>query len=352
MEIFQLRLIDIYLLIVISTISLVLFAIGIFPKSRKKENGFFAFILVIFLAHLTTIALMNTMAIPLNVGSKICFVFNLVYGPLFLAFFNRALRERPKKWLGVIIWASIALIIPFFKWPSHIYSLTIIASFAGNLVLAINLSLNRGASTVPLTGWIKFALGFFALLSITYISETSIILCRSINYLVNIRFIYFTELMVLAGGFFFFSLRYPANFLDVKLINTARSSAPAFDPSAKTEISLLVQNLEQETLYRNPDLSRATLTSQTGIPSNRVSELINGHFGVNFSEWVNTYRIEEAKSLLTDRQQLTVQEIFYDVGFNSKSAFNKAFKKHTGQTPSVFREESRSKMSAEKTKGY
>jgi AraC-like DNA-binding protein len=51
------------------------------------------------------------------------------------------------------------------------------------------------------------------------------------------------------------------------------------------------------------------------------------------------YRIEEAKKLvLSENHDITIEELAEKVGYNSKSAFNKAFKKHTGQTPSQFKE--------------
>ena len=56
-------------------------------------------------------------------------------------------------------------------------------------------------------------------------------------------------------------------------------------------------------------------------------------------DFVNEFRIKEAKSILKDpsKKEFTVLEILYEVGFNSKSSFNTAFKKHTGLTPTQFR---------------
>jgi AraC-like DNA-binding protein len=56
---------------------------------------------------------------------------------------------------------------------------------------------------------------------------------------------------------------------------------------------------------------------------------------------VNRYRIEEAKRLLTNPpdKKITVLEVLYEVGFNSKSSFNTLFKKYTGLTPSEFKKQ-------------
>ena len=59
----------------------------------------------------------------------------------------------------------------------------------------------------------------------------------------------------------------------------------------------------------------------------------------NFFDFINQFRIDEARSILKnpEKKQFTVLEILYEVGFNSKSSFNTAFKKHTGLTPTQYR---------------
>ena len=70
-----------------------------------------------------------------------------------------------------------------------------------------------------------------------------------------------------------------------------------------------------------------------------LTTLINGHFGMTFYEFVNRYRVLEASEKLADpaNADVTVQRIFEDAGFNSKSTFNTLFKKATGKTPSEYR---------------
>ena len=68
-------------------------------------------------------------------------------------------------------------------------------------------------------------------------------------------------------------------------------------------------------------------------------QIINEKMGRNFLDFVNQYRVEEAKGMLTDenRNHLTVLSIAYDAGFNSKTAFYSAFKKQTGTSPTKYR---------------
>ncbi|MBN1397426.1 MAG: AraC family transcriptional regulator, partial [Bacteroidetes bacterium] len=70
-----------------------------------------------------------------------------------------------------------------------------------------------------------------------------------------------------------------------------------------------------------------------------LSEIINNSLNQNFYDFINSYRIKESKLMLEDKEnkRKTVLEILYAVGYNSKSSFNVAFKKHTGMTPSQFK---------------
>lgn len=101
----------------------------------------------------------------------------------------------------------------------------------------------------------------------------------------------------------------------------------------------LREAMQKEHMYLNPNLTLTELSKKLKIHSNYLSRLINEKFGMSYSDYVNRYRIQEAKKLLSDpsRKNQTVLEILYEVGFYSKSVFNTAFKKFTGETPSGFR---------------
>ena len=101
----------------------------------------------------------------------------------------------------------------------------------------------------------------------------------------------------------------------------------------------LEQVMTREALYRDPLLSLSSLARRVGVSPNHVSQTLNEHLGVNFFDYVNRLRVEEAARQIaeTDRSILTIA---HDVGFNSRSTFNAAVKKHTGQTPSSFRQSS------------
>jgi AraC-like DNA-binding protein len=86
-------------------------------------------------------------------------------------------------------------------------------------------------------------------------------------------------------------------------------------------------------------LSLSGFAEQLALPSYVVSQVLNVSFNQNFYNFINQYRIEESKQLLSNfkSKEKTILEVLLQCGFNSKSVFNSAFKKHTGITPREFK---------------
>ena len=101
----------------------------------------------------------------------------------------------------------------------------------------------------------------------------------------------------------------------------------------------LISYLEQEKPYTDPDLKLQNLADHLRIPPYQLSQIINTELQQNFYDLINSLRIAEARHRLIDptKQHITIITIAYDVGFNSKSTFNTAFKKYTKMTPSQFK---------------
>ena len=91
--------------------------------------------------------------------------------------------------------------------------------------------------------------------------------------------------------------------------------------------------------FLNPQVSLSELSDQLSISSKHLSQVINQSFNKSFFDFINSYRIQEVQQILKESKddKITVLEAMYDAGFNSKSSFNTAFKKETGQTPTEFR---------------
>lgn len=101
----------------------------------------------------------------------------------------------------------------------------------------------------------------------------------------------------------------------------------------------LTEFMKMDKPFLSPSISLSELADKLSIHPKTLSLVIKHSFNKNFYDYVNGYRIEEAKNLLScsENQNKTLLEILMDVGFNSKSVFNTAFKKHTGMTPSEYK---------------
>jgi len=111
--------------------------------------------------------------------------------------------------------------------------------------------------------------------------------------------------------------------------------------NAQTEgqIRELQNFMEEQEPFLDPSLTLQKLAHRIKIPSRELSIIINHHLNQHFFDFITAYRIKKAITILENpsNRKLTILEVLYDVGFNSKSPFNKAFKKHTGQTPTEYR---------------
>ena len=108
---------------------------------------------------------------------------------------------------------------------------------------------------------------------------------------------------------------------------------------ADTYLQRLLNVMNTDKPYMDGGLTLQKLAKALAMPPNHLSQIINEQLNQNFFDFINSHRIEEAKRMLVDpaRPHYTILAISEEVGFNSKSAFNAAFKKHTDMTPSEFR---------------
>jgi AraC-like DNA-binding protein len=98
--------------------------------------------------------------------------------------------------------------------------------------------------------------------------------------------------------------------------------------------------MTEDRFFLNHMASLGELSKLVKESKHHLSQVINERLGMNFFELLAKYRVEEAKKILLEdtKKQITIENLADEVGYNSKSAFNNAFKKHTGLTPTQFRE--------------
>ena len=126
----------------------------------------------------------------------------------------------------------------------------------------------------------------------------------------------------------------------LKLVSDLILEEKTIEPETLNEDLLkLKKYMTDEKPFLNPDLKIQDISKEMNVPVRELSVLINHQLRQLFYDFVNTYRIENAMEILKDssKSKVTILEILYEVGFNSKSSFNTAFKKHTGNTPTEYR---------------
>lgn len=129
-----------------------------------------------------------------------------------------------------------------------------------------------------------------------------------------------------------------SSFLEVPILKYQKSSLDS--NTKKIILSGILQQMKVEKYFKSSTASLSGLAKAIHQSSHHVSQVINEQLNQSFFELLATYRIEESKSILKTElgKKLTIEEIAEQVGYNSKSAFNSAFKKFTSLTPSEFRD--------------
>ena len=110
-----------------------------------------------------------------------------------------------------------------------------------------------------------------------------------------------------------------------------------------TEAVFLIQQLntlmQEKQLYKETDVKLQSVAKNIHISTHKLSQLLNDNLGKSFASFINDHRIDEAKRLLQENNQFTLEAIGFESGFSSKSSFYATFKKAVGKTPSEFQKQ-------------
>ncbi|HOO83715.1 MAG TPA: helix-turn-helix domain-containing protein [Prolixibacteraceae bacterium] len=193
---------------------------------------------------------------------------------------------------------------------------------------------HQSASTAPTINinWLRFIVYGYA----------SACLGNFIVYIVALlRLPIFFKLNVISIAYFF--LFFFAIFYDTitrKPFENQHKQKATMPVTSKTKelMAKVNQLVENKKLYLDPELSLHHIAMQLNEKERDISQAINSIQNRNFKDYLNSYRIKKACELLNATPQKPVYEIMYESGFNTKGAFNLAFKKITGKTPTEYRD--------------
>lgn len=177
--------------------------------------------------------------------------------------------------------------------------------------------------------------------SLLFLIANSMVLLRLVfqaQQLELLNILIFSFALISICWFVLKTMRNPHLFMgiDGQLKPLTQPNAHAAVKEHQQELATLSAFMTQHKPYLDSALTLQGLAEQTEIPEKQLSFLINKVLGTHFYDYINTFRIEESKLLLKD-DSLNIQQIMYQVGFNSKSSFNTAFKKQVLQTPTQYR---------------
>ena len=145
---------------------------------------------------------------------------------------------------------------------------------------------------------------------------------------------------ILINAFFAYSLTYAHQLLATTPEEETRETTSEEEPS-EPAIAKVRTAMEVDKIYLKKNLNLEQFSERIDLPAKEVSGVINKHFGTNFFEYVNSYRVEAAKTLLADpdKADMTVLDVLLESGFNSKSAFHRFFSRLVGMSPTEYRKQ-------------
>lgn len=110
------------------------------------------------------------------------------------------------------------------------------------------------------------------------------------------------------------------------------------DDDAQLMLKRLDRAMTEKNVFKNPNLKLNDLASEINVSAHQLSQLLNDNLGKGFTLFINEYRIEEACRILSATDNLTIEAISDEVGFNSKSTFFSSFKRLKGMTPAQYQQ--------------
>lgn len=133
---------------------------------------------------------------------------------------------------------------------------------------------------------------------------------------------------------------------NIRLQTSASMNSPKTDVTRNKHVLAFEELLKINRIYLDPNLTLDSVATNLNISSGHLSRIIKTELNTNFSDYINSYRVDQAKAYLKNPEfsKYTITAIGLEAGFNSKSAFYTAFKKATNKTPLAFKKNALSQI--------
>jgi len=188
-------------------------------------------------------------------------------------------------------------------------------------------------------GWVLFVSIFYVVYCIISVLVALLIFTNIIHPL-SLHIFNYSMLLLMIYTFGFYGLRQQS--LPIELLNN-KPAIPyqhsTLSEEAKTQIAeKILQYVDLHQPWLQSDFNMDALSAAVDVPKYQLTEVLNTRLGFNFFQFINSYRVEAVKQMLTDpKNNFSIEAIGYECGFASKSAFYSVFKKSTRMTPVEYR---------------
>jgi AraC-like DNA-binding protein len=340
---------------VVNSISVFQLVTFILYLSVKEWKPFYNKILVVFFASQAVgiMAWVINKHMPHSITPKLLAVANLLWAPTLYLYADALTKKRGKPYLFAMPHVlPFLLVLPY----SILASITSLPQVPIGIVVNMQVVLYTAAGVVTLIKYSRMVRQNYSndqnriRIWVTVVLLGYIIACflpvaavgLGVNPLTQKLTI---ETIAFAPFLIFFNILFYSAISNPVVIHAAPENAKyqgsALSPAqAKEYAQTLSEQMRKNQYFLEPELSLGKLSTQTGISTKYLSQIINQQLQKSFHDYINGLRVEFACEQLSRQQEKTIQEIMYLSGFNSKTAFNNAFKKHKGITPSQFKEKS------------
>lgn len=338
-----------------------LFALFLLTHSKgKKISNLVLGIFLLFLgSQMLSVVLASTGIVP--VLDQFNGSYGYVYGALFYLYtcslIYKNFRFKPSYWWHFVPFMVITM-LPFFGIDiRHSSIVGLYLSILSYLILSIreithyHLVIKNTTSNYEKINlsWLRLAISIFSTtLTIDIIQYLANKYKAPFWFSVAVSYTVFLGLLTFVVAMVYKGLKHPSLFMGIsEEDNTQRENQAKYanetlaSQDNQANLRKLQAYMDTHQPHLQPELTLNMLANALDLPSRYLSQIINYHLGQNFSDFINTYRIEAAKHRLQNPKddKETILEVLYEVGFNSKSSFNAIFKKKTGLTPTEFKQQ-------------
>lgn len=275
-------------------------------------------------------------------------LFTLGFGPAFYWFCQQLVYgDAPDNRRIALHLSPMLLALPFTGWPQLIIALgslsqLVYLSKAIGLMNLYHRMLNHISSNTEAASlnWLKWILIILLVMMIQDLARLNLQPYAPLGWLQLWYFLNTCGYALLASYLILMALNKPGAFEHFKemeqLLQATDTKTDADDANAGSLFAQVDTVVRSQQLYLQSRFSLRDLASATGLQERQLSWIINQGGQLSFSDYINQLRVRAVCEQLTESLDTNILETAMAAGFSSKSAFNLAFKKYTGLTPSNY----------------